>query len=386
MTDQRREELKKLALKEHERLKGKIGIELRAEMKTLDDLAVYYSPGVAEPCKEIAKDTNLSYKYTGRGNAVAVISDGSAVLGLGNIGPEAGMPVMEGKAALFKAFGDIDATAVCIDAQESEDIIKFCEQIAPSVGGINLEDISAPRCFEIERALIEKLDIPVFHDDQHGTAVVCLAGMINALKIVDKKPEDMKIVVSGAGAAGIAITQLFMSYGFKNFILLDSKGCIYKGRDRLNWIKEEMAEVTNKEMIQGGLEEALKDADVFIGVSQPGIVSKEMVKSMKKDPIIFAMSNPVPEIFPEDALEAGAKIVATGRSDYPNQINNVLVFPGIFRGALDARATKITEKMKLEAAKGLAALVKNPTADRIIPGAFDEGVCEAVANAVKSCS
>lgn len=371
------------ALEAHKKHKGKLETGLKVEMKTMDDLSLYYTPGVAAPCLEIANNPKLSYEYTGRGNLVAVISDCSAVLGLGDIGPLAGMPVMEGKCALFKEFGGVDAVPICLDTQDSEEIIKVVKALAPSFGGINLEDISAPRCFEIEKRLIEELDIPVFHDDQHGTAIVCLAGMINALKLVGKTKEKVRVVISGAGAAGIAITKLFLEYGFEDLILQDSTGLLYEGRERLNEAKEEIVKVTNREMIKGDLAEAMNGADVFIGVSQPDIVTEEMVKSMNEGAIIFAMSNPNPEIDPELAKKAGAAIVATGRSDYPNQINNVLVFPGIFRGALDARCSKINTKMKLAAAEQLAALVIHPTPEKIIPGVFEEGVCTAIADAVK---
>ncbi len=372
------------ALEAHKKYKGKLETGLKVPMKTKDDLSLYYTPGVAEPCRKIAKNPELSYEYTSRGNTVAVISDGSAVLGLGNIGGLAGMPVMEGKCALFKEFGGVDAIPICLDTQDPEEIVQIVKALAPSFGGINLEDISAPRCFEIEKRLIEALDIPVFHDDQYGTAIVCLAGIINSLKLVGKNKKEVKVVISGAGAAGIAISKLFLEYGFKNLILQDSKGLLYEGRENLNRAKEEIVKVTNREMINGGLAEAMVSADIFIGVSQSDIVSEEMVKSMNEGAIIFAMSNPNPEIDPALAKSAGAAIVATGRSDYPNQINNVLVFPGIFRGALDARCSEINIKMKLAAAEQLAALVPSPTAEKIIPGVFEKGVCEAIADAVKN--
>ncbi len=375
--------LKKLALDAHERYKGKLATKVKVPIKSKKALSLYYTPGVAEPCKEIEKNEDLAYKYTSKGNTVAVITDGSAVLGLGNIGSIAGLPVMEGKAALFKSFADVDAVPISLGTQDTQEIITAVKAIAPGFGGINLEDISAPRCFEIEEALIKALDIPIFHDDQHGTAIVCLAGLINALKIVKKKVSEVTVVISGSGAAGIAITKLFMNYGFKHIILNDSKGLIYEGRDNLTDIKKKMAKVTNKKKIKGGLKEAMVDTDIFIGVSQPNVLTKDMVKTMAKDSIIFAMSNPNPEILPKDAKAGGAKVIATGRSDFPNQINNVLVFPGIFRGALDARARKITDKMKIAAAEALAKLVKKPTPNKIIPGVFEEGVSDVVAKAVK---
>jgi len=377
-------DIKKLALKAHEKAQGKLEVVSKVPLKNIKDLSLYYTPGVAAPCLEIAKNKKLSYKYTSRGNMIAVITDGSAVLGLGNIGPEAGMPVMEGKCALFKAFGNVDAFPLCLATQDVEEIIKTIKYLAPSFGGINLEDISAPRCFEIERRLIEELDIPVFHDDQHGTAIVCLAGLINSLKIVKKSAAKVRVVVNGAGAAGTAVMKLMMEYGFKNFIALDSKGIIYDGREGLDKEKTKLAKMTNKSRVKGGLKEAIKGADIFIGVSRPNVLTKEMVKTMARAPIIFAMSNPDPEIKPEDAFRGGAKIVATGRSDYPNQINNVLVFPGVFKGALKARAPRITTKMKIGAAKALAALVKHPTPKKIIPGVFDKGVSEAIAKAIIS--
>lgn len=364
------------------KLKGKLEINVTVPLKNKRDLSVQYTPGVAEPCKKIAKNKDLAYEYTWKGNTIAVITDGSAVLGLGDIGGLAGMPVMEGKCALFKKFGGINAVPICIDSRDSEEIIKIIKAIAPSFGGINLEDISAPRCFEIEKKLIEDLEIPVFHDDQHGTAIVCLAGLINALKVVGKKISDVKIFISGAGSAGIAMTKLFLKYGFRNITLQDSKGLIYAGREGLNSYKQEIAKVTNRGKIKGGVADGLKGADVFIGVSQPNIVTKEMVKSMAKDPIVFAMSNPNPEIDPKEAKKGGAKIVATGRSDYPNQINNVLAFPGIFKGVLKARARKITDKMKIAAAQALAKMVKKPSVAKIIPGVFEKGVSEVVARAV----
>ena len=375
---------KQFALSQHEKWQGKIEVNPRCEVENMDDLAVAYTPGVAQPCLEIKDDIDLSYKYTRRSNLVAVITDGSAVLGLGNIGPEAGMPVMEGKCVLFKRFGDVDAFPLCIKSNDVDTIVDTVALLEGSFGGVNLEDISAPRCFEIEKKLKERCSIPIFHDDQHGTAVVVLAGLINALKLVDKKIEDIEVVVSGAGAAGIAITKLLMQTGLKNVILCDRTGAIYEGRDNLNPIKEEMSKVSNRLMKKGKLGDVIEGADVFIGVSGPGILTKEMVAKMADRPIVFAMSNPVPEITPEEAKEAGVAIMATGRSDYPNQINNVLAFPGIFRGALDVRASDINEEMKLAAAKAIADIVTD--ADRspeyIIPDSFNKKVTPAVAAAV----
>ena len=374
------------ALKLHEEWKGKLSTEPKAPVKTREDLALAYTPGVAEPCKEIAKDPEKAYVYTIKQNTIAVVSDGSAVLGLGNIGAKAAMPVMEGKAVLFKEFGDVNAVPICLDTQDTEEIIKTVINIAPAFGGINLEDISAPRCFEIESRLKEVLDIPVFHDDQHGTAIVVLSGIINALKVVGKKKEDCKIVVNGSGAAGIAITKLLLNYGFKTITLCDSKGIISADNDNLNWIKKEMAEVTNLEHKHGTLADAMVDTDIFIGVSAPGSVTQDMVRSMNKDAIIFAMANPVPEIMPEDAKAAGARIVGTGRSDFPNQVNNVVAFPGIFRGALEGRAPQITEEMKLAAALAIAGLVSDEelSEDYVMPEAFDPRVADAVADAVQA--
>lgn len=373
------------ALLLHEEWKGKISTESKAELKTREDLALAYTPGVAEPCKVIAKDPEAAYTYTLKQNTVAVVSDGSAVLGLGNIGPHAAMPVMEGKAVLFKNFGGVNAFPICLDTQDTEEIIKAVTLIAPTFGGINLEDISAPRCFEIERRLKETLNIPVFHDDQHGTAIVVLAGIINALKIVNKKPEDCKIAVNGSGAAGIAITKLLLNYGFKNILLCDTKGIICKDRTNLNWIKEEMAEATNPDNVSGTLADAMVGADIFIGVSAPGSVTEDMVRSMNKDAILFAMANPVPEIMPEQAKAAGARIIGTGRSDFPNQVNNVIAFPGIFKGALEGRASQITEEMKLAAAYAIAGIVSDDelNEDYILPDAFNPNVAEAVSKAVK---
>lgn len=374
------------ALKLHEEWKGKLSTEPKAPVKTREDLALAYTPGVAEPCKEIAKDPEKAYVYTIKQNTIAVVSDGSAVLGLGNIGAKAAMPVMEGKAVLFKEFGDVNAVPICLDTQDTEEIIKTVINIAPAFGGINLEDISAPRCFEIETRLKEVLDIPVFHDDQHGTAIVVLSGIINALKVVGKKKEDCKIVVNGSGAAGIAITKLLLSYGFKTITLCDSKGIISADNDNLNWIKKEMAQVTNLEHKHGTLADAMVGTDIFIGVSAPGSVTQDMVRSMKKDAIIFAMANPVPEIMPDEAKAAGARIVGTGRSDFPNQVNNVVAFPGIFRGALEGRAPQITEEMKLAAALAIAGLVSDEelNEDYVMPEAFDPRVADAVADAVKA--
>ena len=371
------------SLKLHEQLRGKIEIVSRAKVDSKEALSLAYTPGVAQPCLEIQKDIRKSYELTRRWNTVAVVTDGTAVLGLGDIGPEAGMPVMEGKCVLFKEFGGVDAIPLCIRSKNVDDIVKTVSLLAGSFGGINLEDIAAPRCFEIERKLKEKCDIPIFHDDQHGTAVITLAGLTNALKVVGKKKEDVKVVTSGAGAAAIAITKLLLSAGFRDITMCDRKGAIYAGREGLNWIKEEMAQVTNLEKKAGPLSEQLKGADVFIGVSAPGIVTTEMVKTMNKDAIIFACANPTPEIFPDAAKAGGARVVSTGRSDYPNQINNVLAFPGIFRGAFDVRASDINEEMKVAAAEALAGLVGDELSeDYIIPAAFDPRVGPAVAKAV----
>lgn len=371
------------ALQAHEKYVGKLEVNSKVPLKNAHDMSLFYTPGVAAPCLAIAKDKDLAYKYTSKANTVAVVSDGSAVLGLGNIGAEASIPVMEGKCALFKAFSGVNAIPICLDTQDTDEIVNAIKLMAPTLGGVNLEDISAPRCFEIERRLSEELSIPIFHDDQHGTAIVCLAGLINALKIVEKDAAEVRVIISGAGAAGIAIAKLMFAYGFKHITLQDSKGLIYKGRENLNWAKEQIAEFTNLEKIEGGLEKGMQNADIFIGVSQPDIVSEEMVKSMNDKAIVFAMSNPVPEIMPNKALAAGAAVVATGRSDFPNQINNVLVFPGIFKGALEARAESFTDEMKLAAARALAGMVENPTADKIIPGVFDDGIADVVAEEVK---
>ena len=373
----------KESLRLHGEWKGKIEMVTRVPVKTKDDLALAYTPGVAQPCLEIQKDPSKSYELTRRWNTAAVITDGSAVLGLGDIGPEAGMPVMEGKCVLFKAFGDVDALPICVKTKDVDEFVETVYNISGSFGGINLEDIAAPRCFEIERKLKEKCDIPIFHDDQHGTAVITLAGLTNALKVVGKKKEDVKIVTSGAGAAAIAITKLLLSAGFKDITMCDRKGAIYKGREGLNWIKTEMAEVTNLSHKAGTLADMLVGADVFIGVSAPNTVTTEMVKTMNRDAIIFACANPTPEIFPDAAKAGGAKVISTGRSDYPNQINNVLAFPGIFRGAFDVRASDINEAMKVAASEALAGLVGDQLSeDYIIPAAFDPRVGPAVAKAV----
>ena len=373
----------KESLRLHGEWKGKIEMVTRVPVKTRDDLSLAYTPGVAQPCLEIQKDINKSYELTRRWNMAAVITDGSAVLGLGDIGPEAGMPVMEGKCVLFKAFGDVDAFPICVKTKDVDEFVETVYNISGSFGGINLEDIAAPRCFEIERKLKEKCDIPIFHDDQHGTAVITLAGLTNALKVVGKKKEDVKMVTSGAGAAAIAITKLLLSAGFRDITMCDRKGAIYKGREGLNWIKTEMAEVTNLSRKAGTLADMLVGADVFIGVSAPNTVTTEMVKTMNKDAIIFACANPTPEIFPDAAKAGGARVISTGRSDYPNQINNVLAFPGIFRGAFDVRASDINEEMKVAAAEALAGLVGDELSeDYIIPAAFDPRVGPAVAKAV----
>ena len=373
------------ALQLHEDWNGKFETTPKMDIATREDLALAYTPGVAEPCKVIAKDKEAAYKYTIKANTVAVVSDGSAVLGLGNIGAHAAMPVMEGKAVLFKSFGGVNAVPICLDTQDTEEIIKTVVNIAPAFGGINLEDISAPRCFEIESRLKELLDIPVFHDDQHGTAIVVLAGIINGLKVTGKTKEDCQVVVNGAGSAGIAITKLLLTYGFKHVTMCDKSGILSKGSEGLNWMQESMMDVTNLEHKTGSLADALKGADIFVGVSAPNIVTPEMVQSMNKDAIIFAMANPVPEIMPDVAKAAGAKVVGTGRSDFPNQVNNVIAFPGIFKGALEGRATQITEEMKLAAALAIANLVpEDEVSDvNILPEAFDERVADVVSQAVK---
>ena len=374
------------ALLMHEKWNGKLETVSKTPVKTREDLAIAYTPGVAEPCKVIAQDKEAAYKYTMKANTVAVVSDGSAVLGLGNIGPYAAMPVMEGKAVLFKEFGNVNAVPICLDTQDTEEIIKAVTYLAPGFGGINLEDISAPRCFEIEERLKEILDIPVFHDDQHGTAIVVLAGVINALKVVGKKKEDCRVVVNGAGSAGVAITKLLLTYGFPNIIMCDKVGIVSRDTEGLNWMQKKMTEVTNLNNETGSLADALKGADIFIGVSAPNIVTPKMVASMNRDSILFAMANPIPEIMPDVAKAAGARVVGTGRSDFPNQVNNGVAFPGIFKGALEGRATQITEEMKLAAAEAIAGLVPADklSDDNIMPEAFDPQVAEVVANAVKS--
>lgn len=372
------------ALMLHEEWNGKLETASKCTIRTREDLALAYTPGVAEPCKLIAEDKELAYKYTIKANTVAVVSDGSAVLGLGNIGPYAAMPVMEGKAVLFKEFGNVNAVPICLDTQDTEEIIKTVINIAPAFGGINLEDISAPRCFEIEERLKEALNIPVFHDDQHGTAIVVLAGIINALKVTGKRKEECRVVVNGAGSAGVAITKLLLTYGFNNIIMCDKSGILSKNSPDLNWMQKQMVEVTNLGGESGTLADALKGADIFVGVSAPGIVSEEMVASMNKDAILFAMANPVPEIMPDLAKAAGAKVVGTGRSDFPNQVNNVVAFPGIFKGALEGRATQITEEMKLAAANAIAGLVADEelNENNILPEAFDPRVADVVSHAV----
>lgn len=373
------------ALALHEEWNGKLETASKCKINTREDLALAYTPGVAEPCKVIHKEPETVYKYTSKANTVAVVSDGSAVLGLGNIGPLAAMPVMEGKAVLFKEFGNVNAVPICLDTQDTEEIIATVKNIAPAFGGINLEDISAPRCFEIEERLKAMLDIPVFHDDQHGTAIVVLAGIINALKVTGKDKEKCKVVVNGAGSAGVAITKLLLTYGFKNVTMCDKAGIICEGDEGLNWMQVEMSKITNLDKKKGTLADALKGADIFVGVSAPGIVSQDMVRSMNKDSILFAMANPVPEIMPDLAKEAGAKVVGTGRSDFPNQVNNVVAFPGIFKGALEGRAKQITEEMKLAAANAIAGLVADEdiNENNILPEAFDPRVADVVSKAVK---
>lgn len=373
------------ALALHEEWNGKLETASKCKINTREDLALAYTPGVAEPCKVIHNEPDTVYKYTSKANTVAVVSDGSAVLGLGNIGPLAAMPVMEGKAVLFKEFGNVNAVPICLDTQDTEEIIQTVKNIAPAFGGINLEDISAPRCFEIEERLKSMLDIPVFHDDQHGTAIVVLAGIINGLKVTGKKKEECKVVVNGAGSAGVAITKLLLTYGFKDVTMCDKSGIICEGDEGLNWMQVNMSKVTNLSKAKGTLADALCNADIFVGVSAPGIVSKEMVASMNKDAILFAMANPVPEIMPDVAKEAGAKVVGTGRSDFPNQVNNVIAFPGIFKGALEGRAKQITEEMKLAAANAIAGLVADCdlNENNILPEAFDERVADVVSKAVK---
>lgn len=379
---------KEQALKMHAKWRGKLSIESKAKVTNREELAIAYTPGVAEPCLEIARDENLAYEYTGKGNLVAVITDGSAVLGLGDIGPSAGMPVMEGKCALFKTFANIDAIPICINSNDEDVIVDTIYNISKSFGGINLEDISAPRCFNIERRLKEKCDIPVFHDDQHGTAIVTSAGILNALRFTGKKPGNLKIVISGAGSAGIAIARMLLRFDFGDIILCDKEGAIYEGAPYNNSEQEEIAKITNQNKISGKLDELMRDADIFIGVSKPGIVSKEMIRSMAEDPIVFVMANPVPEIMPNEAIEAGAAVVGTGRSDFPNQVNNVLAFPGIFRGALDCRVPQITEEMKEAAARAIADVIKEEElrADYVLPDVFDKRVVEQIVNAIKACS
>lgn len=374
------------AMELHKQWQGKIETVAKSKVKSREDLALAYTPGVAEPCKAIAENKELAYTYTMKANTIAVVSDGSAVLGLGNIGAEAAMPVMEGKAVLFKEFGGVNAVPICLDTQDTEEIIKTVTYLAPTFGGINLEDISAPRCFEIEQRLKETLDIPVFHDDQHGTAIVVLSATINALKIIGKDKAECKVIVNGAGSAGVAITKLLLSYGFKNIIMVDRTGAIASDRTGLNWSKQELLKLTNPNDEKGSLADVMKDADIFVGVSAPNTVTQDMVRSMAKDPIIFAMSNPIPEIMPDEAKAAGARIVGTGRSDFPNQINNVVAFPGIFKGALEGRAKQITEEMKLAAAEAIASLVSDDELceDMIMPEAFDPRVADLVAEAVKA--
>ncbi|MEG2198002.1 MAG: NADP-dependent malic enzyme [Cellulosilyticaceae bacterium] len=377
-------DINEIALQKHEEWQGKLEITAKAKVSSKEDLSIAYTPGVAEPCRKIAKCQEDVYKYTMKGNTVAVISDGTAVLGLGDIGPYAAMPVMEGKAVLFKEFAGVNAIPICIDTKDTEEIIKFIKQIAPTFGGINLEDIAAPRCFEIEERLKEELDIPVFHDDQHGTAIVVLAGLINALKVAGKSKQQVRVVVNGAGSAGIAITKLLLNYGFVNIIVVDKAGILEASEDWLNWAQKEICQRTNKESLKGSLKDALAGADIFIGVSAPNIVSEEMIASMNKDAIVFAMANPTPEIMPDLAKSAGALIVGTGRSDFPNQVNNVLVFPGIFKGALLARAKSITEEMKIAAAIAIASMIddKALNPENILPIPFKEGIADQVAKAV----
>lgn len=378
-------DLNQKSLQMHEQWKGKLEIKSKASVKNSEDLAIAYTPGVAEPCKKIHIDKNEVYRYTIKGNTIAVVTDGTAVLGLGDIGPEAALPVMEGKAVLFKEFADINAVPICLNTKDTDLIVQTVKLISPVFGGINLEDISAPKCFEIEQRLKDELDIPVFHDDQHGTAIVVLAGIINSLKLVKKDKTQVKIVINGAGSAGIAICKLLLNYGFTNIILCDRMGVIHKNSEWTNWAQKELAKVTNLSQIKGDLKDAIIKADIFVGVSAPNILTEQMVKSMNKDPIIFAMANPIPEILPDIAKKAGAKIVGTGRSDYPNQVNNVLVFPGIFKGAIEARTNQITEQMKIAAAEALASIISDTelNEDNILPKAFKEGVADKIAEAVK---
>ncbi|NBC26602.1 MAG: NAD-dependent malic enzyme [Bacteroidetes bacterium] len=373
------------SLKRHKKLGGKVSIASKMSLETKDDLSVIYTPGVAQPCIEISENRAKAYDYTFKRNTVAVISDGSAVLGLGNIGPEASLPVMEGKAVLFKKFADVDAIPIVLDSQDTEEIITAIKLMAPTFGGINLEDISAPRCFEIETRLKEMLDIPVMHDDQHGTAVVTLAGIINSLKITGRSFEDLRVVINGAGAAGKAVIMLLKEMGVRDIVVCDSRGVIFSTRDNLSDVKKEIADLTNEKNMEGNLSDAVKNRDLFIGVSVPGVLTEEMIKTMNDDPVIFAMANPTPEIMPEEARSAGARIIATGRSDFPNQINNVLAFPGIFRGLLDARSAVLTQPMYIAAAEAIAKCVENPGPEQIVPSVFNEAVAPAVANAVRSC-
>lgn len=375
------------ALEMHEQWQGKIEIVAKSKVNNSEDLSIAYTPGVAEPCRKISENKNDVYKYTSKANTVAVISDGTAVLGLGDIGPEASLPVMEGKAVLFKEFANVNAIPIVLDTKDTEEIIKTITYLAPTFGGINIEDISAPRCFEIEESLKATLNIPVFHDDQHGTAIVVLAGVINALKVVGKKPQDCKVIVNGAGSAGIAISKLLIEEGFHNLLMCDREGILSSDAPWMNWAQKEMADKTNPNMLQGSLADALVDADIFIGVSAPNIVTEEMIKSMNKDAIVFAMANPTPEIMPDLAKKAGAKVVGTGRSDFPNQVNNVLAFPGIFKGALEGKATQITEEMKIAAAYAIASMIPNDqlNEENILPKPFDTGIAETVANSVKKC-
>jgi malate dehydrogenase (oxaloacetate-decarboxylating) len=379
---------KEFALKKHAEWRGKLSTELKSPITNKEELAVAYTPGVAQPCLEIARDENLSYVYTGKGNTVAVITDGTAILGLGDIGPSAGMPVMEGKCALFKAFAGIDAVPIVIDSKDPDEIVRTVQLISKSFGGINLEDISAPRCFEIEPRLIEACDVPVFHDDQHGTAIICSAGILNALKVTGREPGDLKIAISGAGSAGISIAKMFNRLGFGDIILVDKKGTIWDGAPYNNPAQQEIAKVTNRDKVQGGLADAMKGADIVVGVSGPHLISQDMIRSMAKDPIVFAMANPTPEILPDEALAAGAAVVGTGRSDFPNQVNNVIAFPGIFRGALDARAKKITEEMKEAAAYAIAGTIPESElrADYVLPDGFNPDVVKNVAAAVKEAA
>jgi len=382
-----KKEIKNKTLRLHKKNRGKIETKVKTPLKTSNDLSLAYTPGVAFISEEIHKDKNKVFDYTNRGNLVAIVTDGSSVLGLGNIGPEAAYPVIEGKAIIFKEFAGIDAFPICLNTQDTEEIVETVKRLEPTFAGINLEDISAPRCFEIERRLIKEMNIPVFHDDQHGTAIVILAGLINALKIVKKDKQEVKVVINGAGAAGIATTKILLKYGFKHIIILDSQGIIYNGRSNLNWIKKEIAKTTNRNKLKGGLKEALAEADIFIGVSQPNLVTKQMIKSMNKNSIIFAMANPVPEIMPKDALKAGAKIVATGRSDFPNQVNNALAFPGIFRGVLDYKIKKINDCVVISAAEAIASIIKPSELkpEYIIPKLFNPKIVKAIAKTMKNC-